>query len=51
MGWQIALTGLLVFVVVLGIYIPRETIPKWLMIIGGVGFWIIPIGLLVQIWQ
>lgn len=51
MGWQIAATGLLVFLIVLFIWIPVNEIPKWLKMIGGIGFWLIPIGLLVQIWQ
>ena len=51
MGWQISLTGFVIFACVVAFDEGPEWFQHWLKIIGGIAFWLIPIGLIVWIWQ
>lgn len=50
-GIKIALTGVLVFALVLLVDLANKGIPRFWKIVGGIAVIAVPIGLLVQVWQ
>lgn len=51
LGLKIALTGVVVFFLILLIDMANKGIPRFWRIIGGIAIVAVPIGLLIQIWQ
>lgn len=51
MGWQIAATGALVFGVLVTIDLSCNGIPHLWKTVGGIAVLLVPIWLLIQIWQ
>lgn len=51
MGWQIALTGALVFSTILAIDLGINGVHRSWKAVGGIAFLLVPIGLFIQIWQ
>ena len=51
MGLQICLTGFLFFLIALFCDIGSDRFQHWVKLAGGIGFWAIPVGILVWIWQ
>jgi hypothetical protein len=51
MGWQIAMSALVVFVLLFVLDTANDGLPKYLKAIGGLCIFIVPIGLIIQIWQ
>lgn len=47
-GFQIAMTGLVIAALSILFY---DHTPKWVKMIGGIAFWCVPVGIIIQIWS